>query len=102
MGAAFAEAAGGGPENPLGDAAAGYLGNLGRSSLMAGSSLQASGAAVLLENGMPRDALNTAIEAGMDFFLPDAAGPFVDPLEDEALNGIEDTLGVAQNSCQGG
>jgi RHS repeat-associated protein len=93
---------GGGPEDPVSDALAANMARLSTNLGLASSELAFSGGVYLAQNGMPRDAVNTAIETGLDTAagVPDDVAPELDKAEDAALGEIEDDAGILNNTCQ--
>jgi len=102
VGSVIANGFGGGPEDPLADAATVGLARWGQRVMAAGDLSLGIGAGYLASNGMSGEAVNTAIEEVLDRPIPGFAKPSVDQIIDKALNNVEDSLGVQMNSCRMG
>ena len=102
--AAGAEAAGGGPVDPLADAFAAFAGRAGANLVKAGTAIGGGAAAVLAAHGQYQEAVNAVAEGVLDIvdkpFVPDFAQPGIDQLVDKGLSSAENASGLLRNgSC---
>ena len=98
-----ADALGGGPEDPVGDAVAYWAMRRGGTLIYGGIAVSGGGIAFLADNGMPREAINATVETGLDLVdksvVPEKLAPVVDEGIDWALNKGEDAFGLAKDRC---
>lgn len=92
------DVAGGGPEDPVADVAAFKGLQAGTAIARTGLTTFGTSAAFLATHGLPRDAINGLVEAGVDWavrkHLPENITPVTDDWLDRGLNKVEDFFGV--------
>jgi RHS repeat-associated protein len=101
--AAGAEAAGGGPADPLADAFAVSVGPTGKNLVRAGTAVAAGGAAFLSTHGQYQEAVNSVFDGLLDLadkpFVPDSAQPALDEIFNGGIGLIEDATGLITDTC---